>query len=156
MRRATVIAAVAASYVLLVGFIALFVVALTTALADGWKLRQAAERHVDSSPRFSNDGSLIAFLRGAELWVMDVDGTDQRPVAGATRFAWARHGGALLVSRGGSRVFLVGPDGGDLVPAGRAQLPRAARSDRHGGRVVYVRDHRLWLRARDGSVQELT
>ncbi|HSP73143.1 MAG TPA: hypothetical protein VLN26_12285 [Gaiellaceae bacterium] len=156
MRRAVVIAAVAASYVLLVGFMALFVVALTTALADGWKLRQAAERHLDSSPRFSPDGSLIAFLRGAELWVMAGDGADQRPVAGATRFAWTRRGDALLVSRGGSRVFLVGPEGGSLVPAGRAQLPRAARSDRHGGSVVFVRDHRLWLRARDGSVQELT
>lgn len=156
MRRASVVAAVAGSYVLLIGFLVLILVALTTALADGWKLRQAAARQLDSSPRFSPDGALIAFLRGPELWVMAADGADQRPVAGAMRFAWTRRGDALLVSHGGRRVFLVEPDGGGAVPAGRARLPRPTASDRRAGSVVFARDHRLWLRTRDGRELELT
>ena len=84
MRRAMAWSAVGAAYTLLIGFMVVLVVALTAAIADGWALRQAAERHEDGSPRFSPDGSQIAWIRhddsGAQLWVMEADGSGQQPL----------------------------------------------------------------------------
>jgi hypothetical protein len=160
MRKVAALGAVAAAYLLLFGFMALLVIAVTAAISDGWALRQAAERHVDESPRFSPDGAQIAWIRrddkGAELWVMASDGSNQQPIAGATRFRWARRGGALLFSHGGPHVFLVAPDGSAPVDAGRAQLARGTTGDESRGRRVFSRGHRLYLRLRDGTQRALT
>ena len=160
MRRAMAWSAVGAAYTLLIGFMVVLVVALTAAIADGWALRQAAERHEDGSPRFSPDGSQIAWIRhddsGAQLWVMEADGSGQQPLGPASRFRWTRGGAALLFSRGGRRVFVVQPEGSPPVAAGRARLAKPAPRDRRGGRVVFVRGHRLVLRLPDGSERALT
>ena len=157
-RKALVYAAVAGSYLLLVSFLVVMVVALTAAIADGWKLRQASQARTDSSPRFSPDGTLIAFIRVAdgpsELWVMADDGTDARPLARADRFTWTKSG-ELLLSRG-TRVFRVGPDGGYPAAAGNAGLPEGAGAERSRRREVFTRDSHIWVRGPDGSVRELT
>src|SRR5829696_9417007 len=160
MQKAAAFTAVAAGYGLMIAVLLAIVLSLTTALSDGWALRQSAHRTRDESPRFSPDGRLIAFLRRgddpASVWVLS--GEDETPlrVAEATRFVWTPQG-TLLISRGGPRVFRVPAEGGPAVPAGRRRLPpgrgRAAAPD---GRVVFVRDHHLFLRAPDGTVERLT
>ena len=156
-RKVLVYAAVAGAYLLLTSFLVLMVVALTSAIADGWKLRQAADARTDSSPRFSPDGTLIAFIRVAEgpseLWVMADDGTDARPLARADRFAWTK-GGDLLLSRG-TGVFRVGPDGG-YPSAAAVSLPGGAGAERSRRREVFARDSHIYVRGPDGSVRELT
>lgn len=160
MRRAAALSAVGGAYLLLFGFFAVLAISLTTAIADGWAVRQATQRHDDRSPRFSPDGSQIAWIRagalGTELWVMEADGGNQQPLAAASRFRWSVGGGALLFSRGGPRVFVVTIDGGIPADAGRARLAPGAPSDRRGGREVFVRGHHLYLRLPDGSVRGLT
>jgi dipeptidyl aminopeptidase/acylaminoacyl peptidase len=160
MRRLVALSAVGAAYTLLLGFVAVLVLSVTAAVADGWALRQAAQRYADSSPRFSPDGSRIAWIRrdeqGSELWVMQADGSSQQPVAAATRFRWTRDGAALLFSRGGPRVFRVDPDVAIPTAAGRAELARGTARDESHGRRVSVRDHRLWLRLPGGGERRLT
>ncbi len=151
------LASVALSYTMLVGLLVLIVLALTTAVADGWRLRASAAMQVDSRPQLSPDGTQVAFIRAGEgaarLWVMGYDGTDQRPLAQATRFSWSARSGALLFSRGGPRIFRVRIDGGRPV-AVRAQIGKpATRSHR---RAVFVRDDHVYLHDEDGRVWELT
>jgi dipeptidyl aminopeptidase/acylaminoacyl peptidase len=157
MRRTAVIASVVVSYTLMIGILVLIVLALTTAVADGWRLRATAALVVDSRPQFSPDGSQIAFIRAGEgaarLWVMSADGSDQRPLAQATRFGWARGGRALLFCRGGPRVFRVGADGGRPQAAGGRIGPPATRSLE---RAVFVRSNHVYLRDADGLEWELT
>lgn len=135
MRKGATWAAVAGGFALMLGFLALLLVAVTVAVADGWQLRESAARNRDSSPRFSPGGGRIAFVRGGRVWVMAADGSDQRPVGGAKRFAWTASGRLLV---GGGR------------------LPKDAGSARSRGRLVFVRGHRLWLRDRAGVEVELT
>lgn len=160
MRRLVALSAVGAAYTLLLGFFLALVIAVTAAVSDGWALRQAAQRHDDSMPRFSPDGSRIAWIRrdggGAELWVMAADGSNAQPLAAATRYRWARGSEALLFSRDGPRVFSIGLDGSVPVDAGRARLAPGPHRDESRGRQVFSRDHRLILRLRDGSEQPLT
>ncbi|HET7044732.1 MAG TPA: hypothetical protein VFI37_07775 [Gaiellaceae bacterium] len=160
MSKALAWGAVGAAYTLLFGFLIVLVVVVTAAVSDGWKVRQAAQRLDDSQPRFSPDGSQIAWIRndadGDRLWVMEADGSGQQPLAAATRFRWARNGAALLFSRGGPRVFRVSLDDGIPVGAGRGSLAPVPARDESRGRQVFSRDHRLYLRLRDGSEQPLT
>ena len=134
MRKGVVYAAVGAGFALMLGFLCLLLAAFTGALADGWRLREAAAHIRDSSPRFSPAGTRIAFLRGAKVWVMADDGSDPRPVGEAKRFAWTRSGTIVL----------------------GAHAAHDAGSPRSRGRLVFVRDHKLWLRVRGGAEIELT
>jgi Tol biopolymer transport system component len=148
--RTTTYVLVAASYTLLIGILVLIVVALTTAVADGWRQRAQAAAVVDRAPQFSRDGSYVAFLRSGEgpsrLWVMSDDGTDARPVARATRFAWGA-GHTLVFARGGRR-FRIGADGGNARPATEAFGPRRTTSR---GRSLFVRAHHVYVRDRSGA-----
>src|SRR4051795_8678185 len=102
VRKAAAFTAVAAGYGLMIAVLLAIVLSLTTALSDGWALRQSAHRTRDGSPRFSPDGNLIAFLRRGDdptsVWVMGGDDSAPLRVAEATRFTWTRKG-ALLISR---------------------------------------------------------
>jgi Tol biopolymer transport system component len=157
MRRALVGLTVAVSYTLLVGVLLLLVLALTTAIADGWKVRAAGAAVTERSPAFSPDGRHIAFLRTqgttARLWVMGADGSDQQPLAQASRFSWTPDGAALLFTRGGRKVFRVSVDGG-LPVASAAQL--GPTTTRWGGATVFVRDHHVSIRNDKGVVWSLT
>jgi Tol biopolymer transport system component len=143
-------ALVAGAYAMLVGFLVLIVVALTTAVADGWKQRAQAAAVADRAPQFSADGSLIAFLRTgdgpAQVWVMDETGENARPLVRATRFAWGP-GHTLVFARGG-RLFAIGADGGGARPTHGSLGPARTRS---GARTVYVRDRHVYVRDRSGS-----
>jgi Tol biopolymer transport system component len=148
--RTATYALVAASYTLLVGILVLIVVALTTAVADGWKQRAQAAATVDRAPQFSRDGSYVAFLRSGDgpsrLWVMSDDGTDARPVARATRFAWGA--GHTLVFARGDRRFRIDADGGAARPASDAFGPPRTTSR---GRSLFVRDHHVYVRDASGA-----
>ena len=47
-----------------------------------------------TEPAWSPDGGRVAFGRGTQLWVMDADGSDARPLDGATgaEAAWSPDG----------------------------------------------------------------
>jgi hypothetical protein len=157
MRKAAVFVSVGASYLLLFGVLVLLVLSLTSALADGWKLRASAAATAERSPSFSPDGTRIGFIRKSgsaepELWVMDADGSDQLRLARATRFSWARGGRSLVFARDG-RVYRVGAEGGNAVRA-RAAIGRSVR--RWHGRSVLVRDGHVVLRDGDGREWQLT
>ena len=148
--RTTTYVVVAAAYTLLIGILVLIVVALTTAVADGWRQRAQAAAVVDRAPQFSRDGSYVAFLRSGDgpsrLWVIGDDGTDARPVARATRFAWGA-GHTLVFARGGQR-FRISADGGAARPATDAFGPRRTTSR---GRSLFVRDHHVYVRDASGA-----
>jgi hypothetical protein len=149
--RSAAVVLVAGAYAMLVGFLVLIVVALTTAVADGWKQRAQAAAVTDRAPQFSADGALIAFLRSGDgpprLWVMDASGENPRPVARATRFAW-RAGHTLVFARDG-RLFAVGADGGDARPTHGSLGPARTRSR---GLTVFVRDRHVYVRDGSGAI----
>jgi dipeptidyl aminopeptidase/acylaminoacyl peptidase len=65
----------------------------------------------DASPRWSPDGSAIAFLRAGQLWLLRLDGGEPRPLANAS--------GAAVWSPDGQAIAFVGKE--DL-PAEGAEL----------------------------------
>ncbi len=155
MRRAAVGTLVVCSYAMMIGLLLVIVLALTTAFADGFKVRAAAKAVVDRAPQFSPDGRQIAFIRtdsgGRRLWVMDDDGTDQRPLARARRFSWAGRD-ALLFLRGG-HVFRISATGGGAVRV-RAALPPATHTA--GPRAVFARGNHLYVRDAHGREDAVT
>jgi hypothetical protein len=154
MRKAAVMVTTGAAVMLLVGILALLVLSLTAAVADGWRLRSDAAR-TERDPSFSPDGGQIAFIRVASgtpsLWVMDADGSDQQRLARAERFSWAGSG-ALLLARSG-HVYRVAAVGGDAVPA-HGPLGQPLR--RLHGKTLLVRDRHVAVRDSDGAVWKLT
>ncbi len=111
---------------------------------------------VNYHPRFSPDGRTIAFIsdrKGQDnLWIMDADGSDPRPVftnlqARASMPAWTPDGEYILVRRrrvrsgggggeGGTGIWMYHRDGGEgvaLVEEGNVAWPSVSRD----GRYVY-------------------
>jgi len=86
---------------------------------------------------FSPDGSLIAFQRDRDLFVMDADGTDQRKIAshaddffvyGTADFSWSPDGSRIAFAKGyqgSDGLYTVHPDGTGLEPLGTGALERA-------------------------------
>jgi len=160
LRKGLTFSAIAGSYLLLLSILVLLIVAVTSAVADGWRLRRTAAAERDSHPRFSPDGSLIAFLRAGpdepqQVWVMNDDGTDARPLTRAGAYRWTARG-TVLLRRGGRRLFRVEAGGGRAVAAGSGPLPAGAGSAASRRRRVFARGHRIYVRRPDGSVHELT
>ena len=117
-------------------------------------LTQASGVAVNYHPRFSPDGARIAFVsdRGGQsnLWVMDADGGDPRPVFAdpAVRVvepAWTPDGRGIVVrrqalrgARGGSGIWLypaAGGEGREIL--GAAQRGAAWPSLSRDGRYLY-------------------
>jgi hypothetical protein len=115
----------------------------------------------DSGPRFSPDGTLLAFTRStldtdgsilsSDLWLMRADGSDPHKIAGAAAYAWLPDGrisrlagGTLTVAKidgSQSKTLLQGFDGADLAwsPDGRL--------------AAFARSSDIWVMRADGSEQ---
>ncbi len=128
---------------------------------------ESEERH----PRFSPDGSLIAYSSGAggnsDVWVMRADGadplrltfhpgddevlgwhpTENKVLFRSNRLSWSRF----------DRLFLIEPDGSGLEVLPLHEAGRGAISP-DGARIVYnriAREDRTWKRYRGGMAQDL-
>ena len=98
---------------------------------DGGAGREFTQGNADGSPRFSPDGSKLAFLRASkpgdprQVWVMNADGGEARQITFAAKgvqdFAWSPDGGRIVYCT-------------DTEPAAGA----AAGTQTEGPRVVEV------------------
>jgi dipeptidyl aminopeptidase/acylaminoacyl peptidase len=87
-----------------------------TVHADGTGLtRLTNDPALDLQPRWSPDGTRIAYLHGYHLWVMDADGTDAHEVTGYAddvQLTWSPDGTRLAFARNGA-IWVVDADGTD-------------------------------------------
>lgn len=85
-----------------------------TVQADGTGLtRLTNDPALDLQPRWSPDGSQIAYLHGSQLWVMDADGTDAHQVAGyaeESQLSWSPDASRIAYVKNGA-IWVVGADG---------------------------------------------
>jgi TolB protein len=79
----------------------------------------------DEEPAWSPDGSLLAFIRDGNVYVIGSDGSNPRPLTtGSGRYAtpsWSPDGSEIaFVDEEGEGVFVIRPDGTGLrqVPVG--------------------------------------
>ena len=116
-------------------------------------------RGTDEGPSWSPDGSKIAFASKRagdfDIWVMDADGTDQRPVAirsGTTEMRpdWAPDGSALVVAGGPAGVLRMALDGTVTVLEADSKAARPSWSP-EGGRVVYSGAEGMTIVDEEGS-----
>ncbi len=139
--------------------------------SGGSAIRLTDDESEDRHPRFSPDGTMIAYSSGAggntDVWVMRADGADPRrltfhpgddEVLGwhptenkvlfrSNRLSWSRF----------DRLFLIAPDGGGLEVLPLHEAGRGAISP-DGARIVYnriAREDRTWKRYRGGMAQDL-
>ncbi len=143
----------------------------TASAAGGPALRLTDDEGEDRHPRFSPDGSLLAYTSqaggNADVWVMHSDGSDPRrltfhpgtdEVIGwhptknkvlfrSNRLSWSRF----------DRLFLISPDGSGLEVLPLHEAGRGAFSP-DGQQIVYnriAREDRTWKRYRGGMAQDL-
>jgi len=98
--------------------------------SDGGGRRLVARR--GSAPRYSPDGSRIAFLRSHRLWVAHADGSGALPLTPADwlvgRHEWSPGGTLLAFERGfessvRNALYTVEPDGGGMQRLVKAPMP---------------------------------
>ena len=143
----------------------------TAPAAGGPALRLTDDEGEDRHPRFSPDGSMLAYTSEAggnvDVWVMHSDGSDPRrltfhpgndEVIGwhpttnkvlfrSNRLSWSRF----------DRLFLISPDGSGLEVLPLHEAGRGAFSP-DGQKIVYnriAREDRTWKRYRGGMAQDL-
>ncbi len=81
-------------------------------LWDGIGPKQLTASGLDSAPKISDDGAVVAFRRNGELWAVNADGTDERVLASAGALAALPHtepGGPLEL-----RLFDFAPHSHDV------------------------------------------
>ena len=81
---------------------------LATVTSDGSDLTRLTRNDrytLDEDPAYSPDGSRIAFARGRDIWIMDVDGSDARKLVGGRTGefcpSWGPDGDTVAYTRGG-------------------------------------------------------
>jgi WD40-like Beta Propeller Repeat/Lysyl oxidase len=93
------------------------------------------------SPSWSPDGRRLAYLRDAELWVADADGSHRARLSdNATSADWAPDGRRLVVEREGALVVLRA-DGAGVRPLTAGTEPAWSSANR----IAFVRDGDLYL-----------
>jgi tricorn protease len=143
----------------------------TASAAGGPALRLTDDEGEDRHPRFSPDGSMLAYTSqaggNADVWVMHSDGSDPRrltfhpgadevigwhPIQNkvlfrSNRLSWSRF----------DRLFLISPDGSGLEVLPLHEAGRGAYAP-DGQHIVYnriAREDRTWKRYRGGMAQDL-
>lgn len=125
---------------------------LETMAADG--SGRAALGLAGTSPRFSPDGTRIAYAAGDAIWVAGADGAGARPVAAGSQASWSPDSARLAVVRAGE-LRLVALDGSsDTLLARGADRDPAWSPD--GRTVLFVRGTPatamdVWAARVDGS-----
>jgi Tol biopolymer transport system component len=84
-------------------------------LPNGDETRLTNNEVEDVDPSFSPDGTTIAFTRADHTWLMDIDGTNERPIASGTQPSFSPHGQDLVLIAGqfGRRIDIVHVDGSE-------------------------------------------
>lgn len=143
----------------------------TASTSGGRAYRLTDDEGEEWSPKFSPDGSLIAFSAemdgNADVYVMNADGSGiQRltyhpgddevvgwhPTSGKVLFRSTRHSYARF-----DRLFLIGPDGSGVEELAMHEAGRGSFSA-DGSRIVYnriAREDRTWKRYFGGMAQDL-
>jgi Tol biopolymer transport system component len=125
----------------------------------------------DVDPAVSPDGSTVAFVRKDAsavppgLWLIGIDGTDERPVTRAPADvkspAWSPDGSVIAFSAAdepeGRALYTIHPDGSDLQVVVRGQDVQDVAWSPDGGSIVYSAadipggSYDLWKVAIDGT-----
>ncbi|HSO23853.1 MAG TPA: S41 family peptidase, partial [Chondromyces sp.] len=143
----------------------------TAPVAGGRALRLTDDEGEERHPKFSPDGSLIAFTSemdgNPDVFVMGADGSSPRrltyhpdadevvgwhPVSGKIMFRSARHSYSRF-----DRLFLVAPDGTGLEELPLHEAGRGSFSP-DGAQIAYnriAREDRTWKRYYGGMAQDL-
>jgi len=109
------------------------------------------------NPSWSADGERIAFQRrtqiGAEIWVMNADGTGQTEVTSGFQDgppAWSPDGERLIFTRDG-RLAIVNVDGTGLTQLRPAIFADHPTWSPDGTKIAFVDNTGLWVVSPDGS-----
>jgi len=117
----------------------------------------------DASPVWSSDGSSIAFTRVRNdkynLWIMDADGGNQRPLAGLEGFApqWSPDGSLLAFSTHPlGEIFVANADGTSVRKLTDNDVDDMWPSwSPDGAKIAYMsgeqKRHQIWVINADGS-----
>jgi hypothetical protein len=124
-----------------------------TVRSDGSGLESLAD---GTAPDWSADGEKIAFARGADIWVMNADGTEDTPLTSGPAIdnapAWSADGEQLLFDRkeGGSglTIWTMNADGTDQRPLAGGAAPDWSPA---GNRIAFQRGLQIWVMDADGG-----
>ncbi|HEV2863822.1 MAG TPA: SBBP repeat-containing protein [Pyrinomonadaceae bacterium] len=152
------------AYVGFVPFVGTFSVNVVRADGTAAPSRLVANTGPISGLEWSPDGSRFAFVRNGALFVMDIDGANQRqlttpPVTSDGQSSdsdpdWSPDGSKILFTRStinGSNALVINADGTGLVRAANIdQMSNAAWSP-DGSKVVYTLGNDIYVANLDGS-----
>ncbi|HVE56056.1 MAG TPA: carboxypeptidase regulatory-like domain-containing protein, partial [Pyrinomonadaceae bacterium] len=82
--------------------------------ADGSNLRRLTSTVSDRFPKFSPDGTKIAFIRSGRIFTINADGTGQTQISTAvnySRFDWSPDGARIMFVQGFSALGVMNADG---------------------------------------------